>query len=119
MGSLYTPEAYDYFKRLEFKNLLSRFDQQETEQKELPSWRIVEDFAEAENIWNQAEQSEQTGVAVVDGWTESAVSWVAMEDRSGVFPGGRLPDRRCVMRSSGAAFCRQFRDWSLGCKIHP
>ena len=33
MGNLYTPEAYDYFKRLEFKNLLSRFDQQETEQK--------------------------------------------------------------------------------------
>ena len=33
MGNLYTPEAYDYFKRLEFKNLLSRFDQQKTEQK--------------------------------------------------------------------------------------
>lgn len=85
MGSLYTPEAYDYFKRLEFKNLLSRFDQQETEQKELPSWRIVEDFAEAENIWNQAEQSAQTGVAVVDGMERIRGVAVAMEDQEVVY----------------------------------
>ena len=85
MGNLYTPEAYDYFKRLEFKNLLSRFDQQETEQKELPSWRIVEDFAEAENIWNQAEQSAQTGVAVVDGMEGIRGVAVAMEDQEVVY----------------------------------
>ena len=85
MGSLYTPEAYDYFKRLEFKNLLSRFDQQETEQKELPSWRIVEDFAEAENIWNQAEQSAQTGVAVVGGMEGIRGVAVAMEDQEVVY----------------------------------
>lgn len=85
MGSLYTPEAYDYFKRLEFKNLLSRFDQQETEQKELPSWRIVEDFTEAENIWNQAEQSAQTGVAVVDGMEGIRGVAVAMEDQEVVY----------------------------------
>ena len=85
MGSLYTPEAYDYFKRLEFKNLLSRFDQQETEQKELPSWRSVEDFAEAENIWNQAEKSAQTGVAVVDGMEGIRGVAVAMEDQEVVY----------------------------------
>ncbi|WP_287486320.1 DNA polymerase I [Blautia sp.] len=85
MGSLYTPEAYDYFKRLEFKNLLSRFDQQETEQKELPSWRSVEDFAEAENIWNQAEQSAQAGVAVVDGMEGIRGVAVAMEDQEVVY----------------------------------
>ncbi len=85
MGNLYTPEAYDYFKRLEFKNLLSRFDQQETEQKELPSWRSVEDFAEAENIWNQAEQSAQTGVAVVDGMEGIRGVAVAMEDQEVVY----------------------------------
>lgn len=85
MGNLYTPEAYDYFKRLEFKNLLSRFDQQETEQKELPSWRSVEDFAEAENIWNQAEQSAQAGVAVVDGMEGIRGVAVAMEDQEVVY----------------------------------
>ena len=85
MGNLYTPEAYDYFKRLEFKNLLSRFDQQKTEQKELPSWRIVEDFAEAENIWNQAEKSAQTGVAVVDGMEGIRGVAVAMEDQEVVY----------------------------------
>lgn len=85
MGNLYTPEAYDYFKRLEFKNLLSRFGQQETEQKALPSWRIVEDFAEAENIWNQAEQSAQTGVAVVDGMEGIRGVAVAMEDQEVVY----------------------------------
>ena len=85
MGNLYTPEAYDYFKRLEFKNLLSRFDQQETEQKALPSWRIVEDFAEAENIWKQAEQAEQIGIAVIDGMDGVRGVAVALEDQNTVY----------------------------------
>ncbi|NCC43942.1 MAG: DNA polymerase I, partial [Clostridia bacterium] len=34
LENLYTPEAYDWFKRLEFKNLLSRFEP--TESKETP-----------------------------------------------------------------------------------
>ena len=85
MGNLYTPEAYDYFKRLEFKNLLSRFGQQETEQKALPSWRIVEDFAEAENIWKQAEQAEQIGIAVIDGMDGVRGVAVALEDQNTVY----------------------------------
>ena len=85
MENLYTPEAYDYFKRLEFKNLLSRFDQQETEQKALPSWRIVEDFAEAENIWKQAEQAEQIGIAVIDGMDGVRGVAVALEDQNTVY----------------------------------
>lgn len=85
MGNLYTLQAYDYFKRLEFKNLLSRFDQQETEQKELPSWRIVEDFAEAENIWKQAEQAEQIGIAVIDGMDGVRGVAVALEDQNTVY----------------------------------
>ena len=85
MGNLYTLEAYDYFKRLEFKNLLSRFDQQETEQKALPSWRIVEDFAEAENIWKQAEQAEQIGIAVIDGMDGVRGVAVALEDQNTVY----------------------------------
>ena len=85
MENLYTPEAYDYFKRLEFKNLLSRFDQQETEQKKLPSWRIVEDFAEAENIWKQAEQAEQIGIAVIDGMDGVRGVAVALGDQNTVY----------------------------------
>lgn len=37
IGNFYTPEAYDWFKKLEFRNLLSRFEEQpETAQKEMP-----------------------------------------------------------------------------------
>ena len=114
MENLYTPEAYDYFKRLEFKNLLSRFDQQETEQKKLPSWRIVEDFAEAENIWKQAEQAEQIGIAVIDGMDGVRGVAVALEDQNTVY----FPVEG-FMWSPGTAFCRRFADRCLGCESDP
>ena len=83
--------------------------------KELPSWRIVEDFAEAENIWKQAEQAEQIGIAVIDGMDGVRGVAVALEDQNTVyFPGGRFSDGRCVMWSPGTAFCRRFADRCLG-----
>lgn len=79
IGNLYTPEAYEYFKRLEFKNLLSRFDQVDTKEKELPSWKVVSDFLETENLWTEAEKAGRIGIAVVDGEKEIRGIGLAIE----------------------------------------
>lgn len=65
LGELYTQDAYEWFKRLDFKNLLSRFEK--TEAKESVQYRIVEEFGEAENVWEQARGALQTGVSLLEG----------------------------------------------------
>ena len=65
LGELYTPDAYEWFKRLDFKNLLSRFEKAEA--KESVQYRIVEEFGEAENIWEQARGALQSGVSLLEG----------------------------------------------------
>lgn len=75
VGELYTPEAYVYFKRLEFKNMLSRFQVEDA-----PVNRVEEHFVKSEMIdgaeeafsraGKQAEGKETIGVAVLeDGHT--------------------------------------------------
>lgn len=65
LGELYTQDAYEWFKRLDFKNLLSRFEKTET--KESVKYTIIEDFAEAESIWEKARNAKQTGVSLLEG----------------------------------------------------
>lgn len=65
LGELYTPQAYEWFKKLDFKNLLSRFEK--TEIKEAPQYQIIDDLGEAENIWEQARQAQQAGVSLLEG----------------------------------------------------
>lgn len=65
LGELYTQDAYEWFKRLDFKNLLSRFENMEA--KESVQYRIVEELGEAENIWEQARGALQTGVSLLEG----------------------------------------------------
>ncbi len=48
VGNFYTPEAYNWFKRLEFKNMLSRFDEVDTGQHSAEeSFSVVTDEADA------------------------------------------------------------------------
>lgn len=46
----YTDEAYSYFKRLEFKNLLSRFETRVDYSSITDSFRMIEDYSEAEEF---------------------------------------------------------------------
>ena len=68
LGELYTAEAYEWFKRLDFKNLLSRFEK--TEARESMQYTIIEDFVEAENIWEKARMAQQSGVSLLEGKEE-------------------------------------------------
>lgn len=66
LGNLYTAAAYDWFKRLEFKNLLSRFDIKENDAPQLPATRVVEDFAAVEEIWQQALAAPVCGISLIE-----------------------------------------------------
>ena len=63
LGNMYTEEAYTYFQRLQFKNLLSRFDVQ-TENNLEDSFTIVTAKAEAEKLFAEAENAEVIGAAI-------------------------------------------------------
>ena len=64
LSELYTPEAYELFRQLDFKNLLSRFQGQGKPQAE-PAWEQVEDFQKAEEIFEKAAVSSELGFALL------------------------------------------------------
>ena len=79
ISNFYTPKAYEMFKRLEFKNLLGRFDETETEPENLMSLRIVTDFSEAEELFGKIGKEEKAGAAIL---TEETPKDGPMADRS-------------------------------------
>lgn len=62
IGNLYTPEAYQYMKRLEFKSILTRFDAAQVggSSAEENFW-LVEDLAGVEQIFEKAVKAERIG----------------------------------------------------------
>lgn len=65
LGNLYTPEAYECFRRLDFKNLLSRFDEKDR-QRSLPEVTLVEDFTAVDAILSHAKKAESLGVHLLE-----------------------------------------------------
>ena len=63
LGNMYTEEAYAYFQRLQFKNLLSRFDVK-TENALEDQFKTVRSKAEAEKVFAKARTAETIGAAL-------------------------------------------------------
>lgn len=66
IGNLYTPEAYQYMKRLEFKSILKRFDVQDmaSDSIEEQFW-AVEDFSGVEQIFQKAREADRVGFQLI------------------------------------------------------
>ena len=64
IGNLYTPEAYQLFKQLEFKNLLSRFEAEDREQENLHT-EVIADFGEAEKLFEKAGKQKEIGAELI------------------------------------------------------
>lgn len=60
----YTPEAYDWCKRLEFRNLLSRFSENNRRVEVTDTFVTVTDFSEIQELLKNALQSDAVGVSV-------------------------------------------------------
>ena len=80
IGNLYTQEAYQYMKRLEFKSILARFDaagMQTPGAKAEESFKTVRDFAEAEKYLARAKNALRRDAA---GCAESDMAAAAKTD---------------------------------------
>ena len=77
LENLYTPQAYQYMKRLEFKSILARFDVQEMEGNSVEEhfWSI-EDLSGAEQIFEKALTAKQVGCQLI--LSESGVAGFAI-----------------------------------------
>lgn len=65
LGNLYTEEAYAFFQRLQFKNLLGRFEVTAPGNRVEEDFREVSDRSEAERIFREAEQSDTVGLVLM------------------------------------------------------
>lgn len=76
IGDFYTEAAYEMFRRLEFKNLLSRFS--DTPASEEFSFRIITEYIQAEEIFSEAEKASAVGVSVLENKKDllgAALTW--------------------------------------------
>lgn len=76
IGDFYTETAYEMFRRLEFKNLLSRFS--DTPASEEFSFRIITEYIQAEEIFTEAEKASAVGVSVLENKKDllgAALTW--------------------------------------------
>lgn len=64
LGNLYTEEAYIFFQKLEFKNLLSRFDVSAPANKVEDGFKIITSKPEAEKVFGQAEEASTIGAVI-------------------------------------------------------
>ena len=64
LGNLYTEEAYAYFQRLQFKNLLSKFNVSATVNKVEDTFSDITDLKEAERILEEAKNGKCVGISV-------------------------------------------------------
>lgn len=63
LGDLYTEEAYVYFQRLQFKNLLARFEVSGPANKVEDSFKKITSMNEAKAIFEKAKQQKLVGLA--------------------------------------------------------
>jgi len=63
LGNLYTEEAYVYFQRLQFKNLLSRFEVAGPANKIEDNFKIISNKKEAEAVFAKARKQQVVGVS--------------------------------------------------------
>ena len=64
LGNIYTEEAYAYFQRLQFKNLLSKFDVTAPANSVEDHFRVIESKMEATEIFRKVAQADCVGAAI-------------------------------------------------------
>lgn len=66
IGDFYTEDAYKIFKKLEFKNLLSKFEKGVSNEDITAGFRFVSELSDAEHIFKKAEGfSEEIGFSLI------------------------------------------------------
>ena len=96
IGNLFTPQAYEIFRKLEFKNMLSRFEDPADAKKE-DSERIwlVDSAREAEDIFRKVKEAQACGFMLLEDEKDGGPAALALctcPDEAFVFAAGeKLP----------------------------
>lgn len=79
MHELFTPEAYAVFKRLEFKNILSRFEEKAAAKDDLAErFAATADLNEAEDIFDRARKAERCAFYLLADKTEQELTALSL-----------------------------------------
>ncbi|MGN0315162.1 MAG: DNA polymerase I [Fusicatenibacter sp.] len=65
IGNLYTEKAYELYRKLEFKNLLGRFQEEETKCQEAVFISQATELSEAEHFLEEAGEQSRVGISVL------------------------------------------------------
>ncbi|MBP3913347.1 MAG: DNA polymerase I [Lachnospiraceae bacterium] len=103
VGNIYTPKAYESFKRLGFKSLLGRFEEI-SQPSEVPfEYTSVTDLSEAEEIFKEFADADDASVAVLFEKYHLYVLALAYGDRVYVMtPGGFLKEDYLLKKTADA-----------------
>ena len=78
LKELFTPEAYELFTRLEFKNMLGRFGTTAAVSSLTDKIRMTSDFGEAQNVFDRAGQSGLCGFYIATDTDEREMCALAL-----------------------------------------
>ena len=104
LGNLYTPEAYQLMKRLEFKSILSRFGDTPVETPSVEAhFTEVTDLSLMEEVFRKAALAEDAGLQLVlDGTRVAGLSLCfGEEDCYGILPAGMITEGDLLERTKG------------------
>ena len=65
IGDFYTPEAYKQFKRLGFKNMLSRFEKNTVDNKQTDYFKEITDLGQVEEIFAKFSQVKEENMLLL------------------------------------------------------
>ena len=117
IGDLYTPEAYQYMKRLEFKSILARFDKTAAQEAAAPDikshFTLVKDVRTADKIFGRAAGAELAGFQLIlgsDGALKESVEQLSFSfDENGEVKAGKKA-RAGLNPVTGLALCLGEKD---------
>lgn len=84
LGNLYTEEAYALFQRLQFKNLLSRFEISAPANKVEDSFRVISNQKEADAVFTKARNQKVVGISFYKDTKNVLPLFVQMAGLTGV-----------------------------------
>lgn len=119
VGNFYTEDAYVLFKKLEFKNLLSRFDKGVSNEKVTAGFKMVTDLNEVEDVFARAlESKEEIGLAILkEAKAEMAGAALSFSDGTSCFiplrgfiTEGYLKDKLALLGGSCRIACADIKN---------
>lgn len=105
IGELFTREAYDWCLRLNFKNMLGRFDRDKVEEKNERTFHAVTDLAEAEAIFEACKKAAHPALSFFsrDGELYAVSICPDGEQLHCIFTGGFITKEQISFRLGEAA----------------